>query len=209
MSEQRISEALRGASDTEAVLIGSGVIGRVGDVFGDTFGDRPAIVVADGNTWDVAGQAVQERLAAGGREVREPYVFPAKPTLYADYENITTLVGALREQDATPVAVGAGTLNDIVKRAAHELERPYLCVATAASMDGYTAFGAAITKAGYKQTMTCPAPRALVADLDVLTRAPSRMTSAGYADLLAKIPAGADWIVADALEVEEDRKSVV
>ncbi len=28
------------------------------------------------------------------------------------------------------------------------------------------------------------------------------MTSAGYADLLAKIPAGADWIVADALEVE-------
>ncbi len=160
MSERRISEALRGASDTEAVLIGSGVIGRVGDVFGDTFGDRPAIVVADGNTWDVAGQAVQERLAAGGRDVREPYVFPAKPTLYADYENITTLVGALREQDATPVAVGAGTLNDIVKRAAHELERPYLCVATAASMDGYTAFGAAITKAGYKQTMTCPAPRA-------------------------------------------------
>ena len=75
--------------------------------------------------------------------MREPYVFPAKPTLYADYDSITTLVGALRDQDATPVAVGAGTLNDIVKRAAHELERPYLCVATAASMDGYTAFGAA------------------------------------------------------------------
>jgi glycerol-1-phosphate dehydrogenase [NAD(P)+] len=202
MSDQRISEALRGASDTEAVVIGSGAIGRVGDVFADTLGDRPAIVVADGNTWDVAGQAVQERLAAGGRDVREPYVFPAKPTLYADYDNITTLVGALREHDATPVAVGAGTLNDIVKRAAHELERPYLCVATAASMDGYTAFGAAITKEGYKQTMTCPAPRAVVADLDVLTRAPSPMTSAGYADLLAKIPAGADWIVADALEVE-------
>ena len=28
------------------------------------------------------------------------------------------------------------------------------------------------------------------------------MTAAGYADLLAKITAGADWIVADALEVE-------
>ena len=35
-----------------------------------------------------------------------------------------------------------------------------MSVATAASMDGYTAFGAAITKEGYKQTMTCPAPRA-------------------------------------------------
>jgi len=208
MSEQRISEALRGAADTVAVVIGSGVIGRVGAVFGDTFGDRPAIVVADGNTWDVAGQAVRERLAAGGRDVREPYVFPAKPTLYADYDNVTTLVGALREQDATPVAVGAGTLNDIVKRAAHELGRPYLCVTTAASMDGYTAFGAAITKEGYKQTMTCPAPRAVLADVDVLTGAPAPMTSAGYADLLAKIPAGADWIVADVLEIEPIDRAV-
>ena len=56
------------------------------------------------------------------------------------------------------MAVGSGSLNDIVKRAAHETGRPYLVVATAASMDGYTAFGAAITRDGYKQTMTCPAP---------------------------------------------------
>ena len=34
------------------------------------------------------------------------------------------------------------------------------------------------------------------------------MTSAGYADLLAKIPAGADWIVADALEVEPIDRAV-
>jgi glycerol-1-phosphate dehydrogenase [NAD(P)+] len=69
-------------------------------------------------------------------------------------------------------------------------------------MDGYTAFGAAITKDGYKRTMTCPAPRAVVADLDVLTGAPPAMTASGYADLLGKVTAGADWIVADALGVE-------
>ena len=201
MSDRRIADALRGASDTEMVVIGSGALRRVADVYADAF-DRAAIVVADGTTWAVAGSAVQDHLASAGRETREPYVFAAEPTLYADYENIRTLVGALRERDATPVVVGSGTLNDIVKRAAHELERPYLCVATAASMDGYTAFGAAITKEGFKQTMTCPAPRAVLADLDVLTRAPSAMTSAGYADLLAKVPAGADWIVADAFEVE-------
>jgi glycerol-1-phosphate dehydrogenase [NAD(P)+] len=69
-------------------------------------------------------------------------------------------------------------------------------------MDGYTSFGAAITKDGYKQTLTCPAPRAVLADLDVLTKAPYDLTASGYADLLAKVPAGADWLVADALEVE-------
>jgi glycerol-1-phosphate dehydrogenase [NAD(P)+] len=75
-------------------------------------------------------------------------------------------------------------------------------VATAASMDGYSAFGAAITRDGYKQTMTCPAPRAVVADLEVLAGAPPAMTASGYGDLLGKVTAGADWMVADALEVE-------
>jgi glycerol-1-phosphate dehydrogenase [NAD(P)+] len=69
-------------------------------------------------------------------------------------------------------------------------------------MDGYAAFGAAITKDGYKRTMTCAAPRAVVADLDVLEDAPSRMTASGYGDLLGKLTAGADWLVADALGVE-------
>jgi glycerol-1-phosphate dehydrogenase [NAD(P)+] len=76
-------------------------------------------------------------------------------------------------------------------------------VATAASMDGYTAFGAAITKQGYKQTMICPAPRAVIADLDVLVNAPANMTASGCGDLLGKVTAGADWLVADALEVEK------
>jgi glycerol-1-phosphate dehydrogenase [NAD(P)+] len=208
MSEGRIAEALREASDTEAVVIGAGVLDRVADVLSEVFGDGAAVVVADGHTWDVAGAAVCARLADAGHEVLDPYRFPASPTLYAGYDNVQTLIEALRDVDATPVAVGSGTLNDIVKRAAHELERPYLCVATAASMDGYTAFGAAITKDGYKQTMTCPAPRAVLADVDVLTGAPAPMASAGYADLLAKIPAGADWIVADALEVETLDRSV-
>lgn len=202
MTEQRISEALRGATDTDQVLIGEGVLDSVADLFERTFGEGAAVVVADGNTFHVAGDAVQRRLEAAGRELIEPYIFPAQPTLHADYENIKTLIGSLRGHSAIPVAVGSGTLNDIAKRASHECDRRYMTVATAASMDGYTAFGASITEEGYKHTMSCPAPRAVLADLAVLTDAPPKMTSAGYADLLGKVTAGADWIVADALEVE-------
>src|SRR3954452_1581683 len=74
-----------------------------------------------------------------------------------------------------------------------------LAVATAASVDGYTSFGASITKDGFKQTLTCPAPRAVLADLDVLTAAPAIMTASGYGDLLGKVPAGADWEVVPGL----------
>jgi glycerol-1-phosphate dehydrogenase [NAD(P)+] len=98
-----------------------------------------------------------------------------------------------------PIAVGAGAINDLVKLAAHRCGRPYLVVATAASMDGYTAYGASITYRGSKQTFDCPAPRGVIADLDVIAEAPEGMNASGYADLAAKCPAGADWILADAL----------
>jgi glycerol-1-phosphate dehydrogenase [NAD(P)+] len=69
-------------------------------------------------------------------------------------------------------------------------------------MDGYTAFGASITHQGAKQTFLCPAPVAVIADLNVICAAPGLMNAWGYADLLAKVPAGADWILADALGAE-------
>jgi glycerol-1-phosphate dehydrogenase [NAD(P)+] len=202
MSSERISSALRDAGDTDQVVIGAGALASVPEVFARSFGDRPAVVVADGTTDQIAGARVRRELAAAGRATVEPYVFPGEPTLYADYRNVELLHEALAGHDAIPVAVGSGTLNDLVKRAAHEAGRGYLAVATAPSMDGYTAFGASITRDGYKQTMSCPAPRALVADLDVLAAAPERMRASGYGDLLGKVTAGADWLVADALEVE-------
>jgi glycerol-1-phosphate dehydrogenase [NAD(P)+] len=203
MNDERISSALRDATDTQDVVIGLGVLSSVDDIFGQSFGDQAAVVVADENTWRVAGKQVQQHLEEAGRTTAEPYVFPPNTFVYAEYGNIEKLREALRAHDAVPVAVGSGSLNDIVKRAAYELERPYMNIATAASMDGYTAFGAAITKEGYKQTMTCPAPRAVVADLEILTHAPADMTASGYGDLLGKVTAGADWLVADALEVEK------
>jgi glycerol-1-phosphate dehydrogenase [NAD(P)+] len=202
MNYERINTALRGATDTRSVVIGSGVLESVDEVFGENFGDQPAAVVADTITFGVAGKAVQQQLEAS-RRVMDPYVFPSQPTLYAEYGNIELLVGALRGHDAIPVAVGSGTLNDLVKRAAYECNRRYMVVATAPSMDGYAAFGAAITKAGFKQTMTCPAPSAVLADLGVVMSAPPKMTASGYGDLLGKVTAGADWLLADALEVEK------
>jgi glycerol-1-phosphate dehydrogenase [NAD(P)+] len=202
VSDGQVKAALRDATDTEQVVIGPGALDSVEEVFGRSFGERPAVVVADATTWRVAGQRVQQALEAAGRATQAPYRFQPDGLVLAEYGNVERLQRALSGHHAVPVAVGSGSLNDIVKRAAHQAGRPYLAVATAASMDGYTAFGAAITRAGYKQTMTCPAPRALVADLEVLAGAPADMTASGYGDLLGKVTAGADWLVADALGIE-------
>lgn len=122
--------------------------------------------------------------------------------MYAEHGFVVDLESALRQHEAIPIAVGSGTINDLTKLAAHRVGRAYLCVGTAASMDGYTAFGASITHHGAKQTFACPAPAAVVVDLDVIRAAPPSMSAWGYADLLAKVTAGADWILADALGLE-------
>jgi glycerol-1-phosphate dehydrogenase [NAD(P)+] len=167
VNDERIKAALRDATDTKEVKIATGALASVADLFDQSFGDAAAVVVADEKTFEVAGKDVQRHLEAAGRETALPYVFPYQPMLYAGYDNIEILRDALRGHDAVPVAVGSGTLNDIVKRAAHEVGRPYLCVGTAASMDGYTSFGASIAKEGRKQTLECPAPRAVLGDVDV------------------------------------------
>ena len=115
---------------------------------------------------------------------------------------VEELDGVLAATDAVPVAVGSGVINDLTKLCSHHNGRRYMVVGTAASMDGYTAYGASITKDGNKQTFDCPAPLGMVLDPSISAAAPARMSASGYADLIAKIPAGADWMLSDAVGSE-------
>jgi glycerol-1-phosphate dehydrogenase [NAD(P)+] len=108
MGEWRIEAALREAADTQNVNSGAGALASVPSVFRGSFDDSPAVVVADGNTFEVAGKEVQWRLERAGHTMIEPYVFPAEPPLYAEYGNIEKLRRSLREHEAIPVAVGSG-----------------------------------------------------------------------------------------------------
>lgn len=198
----RIDRALADADDTDVVAMGYDVLRDTGEVFRRVFGEAKGIVVADGNTWAVAGEAVTASLRAAGVELADPYIFPGRPTLYASYSNVELLREHLRKLDAVACSVGSGTLNDLTKRASDELGRRYMNVCTAASMDGYAAFGASLTENGFKHTLSCRAPQALVADLPTMAAAPKRCTATGLGDLIEKIPAGADWIIADELGIE-------
>ncbi|HEU5079465.1 MAG TPA: sn-glycerol-1-phosphate dehydrogenase [Opitutaceae bacterium] len=196
-----MADALTAARETRALEVGAGVLSRTAAVFQKEFPGKKALVVADPTTFAIAGQTVLSNLRAANLAPAEPYLLN-DPDLHAEFRFVEELETAFRKTDATPVAVGSGAINDLVKLAAHRVGRAYLCVATAASMDGYTAFGASITFRGSKQTFECPAPVAVIADIEIIRRAPPEMTASGYADLLAKVTAGADWILADALEIE-------
>lgn len=201
MNTFSVGEALKCARDTRCLEIGYELMSEVPRLFSGLFGTQKAMVVADRHTYEAAGRAVCEAFQGSRHPALDPFIYH-QPDLYAENRFVEMLEAMLEQNSVIPIAVGSGTLNDIVKLAVHRTRRPYMCVATAASMDGYTAFGASITYQGSKQTFTCPAPAAVVADLEVISHAPQPMNAWGYTDLVAKVTAGADWILADAVGAE-------
>ncbi|WP_316783474.1 sn-glycerol-1-phosphate dehydrogenase [Pedobacter frigiditerrae] len=197
----KVEDALAAASETKALRIGKGLLKEVADLFLEQFPNQTAVIIADTTTYKIAGETVYKELQKAKIPQLSPYIYN-HPDLYAEYTFVDELANFLKTNNAIPIAVGSGTINDLTKLASHLTGRQYMCVATAASMDGYTAFGASITANGAKQTFNCPAPQACLADIDIICNAPREMTASGYADLFAKITAGADWILADSLNIE-------
>ena len=151
----KIESALRRTTDTRALAFGVGTLPRAAELFVELFPGRRALVVADLNTWRGGGEEVHRIRGEAGSGQDEPCVF-ADPGLYAEWGYVERLDALLAGTDAVPVAVGSGVINDLVKLASHHNGRRYLVVGTAASMDGYTAYGASITRDGNKQTFDCP-----------------------------------------------------
>ena len=199
-----IEEALKCTTDTKACVIGAGAVESAARMFKGLFPEaRKSVVVSDLRTRAVAAARVADLLKASGVEVAEHVICPDGSWFHATYDKVEEVREAVRYHgQAVPVAVGSGTINDLVKRASEELGLRYMVVGTAASMDGYTSYGASITKDGIKQTMSCKAPLGCVVDSAVAAAAPKEMVASGYADLIAKVPAGADWILADAIGSE-------
>ncbi len=192
---------LKRASDTKALEIGSGTIKKAPEMFSSLFPGKRPLIVADTNTWQVAGEQLYKLFETAGLNPEKPYIFK-DDDLHAEWKFVERLDKIIKDTDAIAVAVGSGTINDLCKLCSHHAGKRYMTVGTAASMDGYTAFGASITKDGAKQTFSCPAPLGFIADIDIIATAPAEMTASGFADLAAKVPAGADWLISEALGVE-------
>jgi len=198
--EAILKRALGLARDTKYIAVEEGVRHTTANIFRENFGGANAIIVADENTYAAAGKDVEASFVRDSHAALKRFIFGSH--VYADDGCVQELAEVLRGFDGIPVAVGSGTVNDLTKVASHINNRPYMVVGTAASMDGYSAFGASITTAGSKDTVDCPGPKAVLADLEVIANAPKVMNAWGYGDLLAKVVAGADWMLADAAGAE-------
>lgn len=180
---------------TQKILLGEDVLPRIPRVLQELNLRGRALVLCDATTYEVAGREVMHILARSSfspilgllrKDERLPFLEP-------DEQARSQIGEYLFEQPDFLVAVGSGVINDLTKFVAYRAQLPYVAVATAPSMDGYVSPGAPMLVGGYKVTYDAAPPLALFADVAILASAPSFLIQAGFADLVGKITANADW----------------
>ncbi|SDN25022.1 glycerol-1-phosphate dehydrogenase [NAD(P)+] [Paenibacillus sp. yr247] len=151
-------------------------------------------LIADVRTYQAAGEKLRELLEAAQVKVSISVLREnALGEVAADEEAIVQVLLDTPLSSEVLVAVGAGTVHDIVRFASHRTKRTFLSVPTAPSVDGFASVGAPLIVRSFKQTIPACAPEAIFADLAVLAKAPQAMIAAGFGDMLGKYTSLADW----------------
>jgi len=196
-----LADCLKYADETKELVNKKNALAEIPGLLGKFYKFEAVCLVADENTFKAAGQKVKEILESAGIKIAGIHIFPAEPRLHAEYSHVRFMKEWISSLPGfphlVPISTGAGTVNDLVKRTSFELQLPYFCVPTSASVDGFTPNGASLLMDGFKQTVPCSAPLVLAADTGVIAHSPAYLSSSGFGDLASKIIAGADWIIAD------------
>ena len=151
---------------------------------------RRLAVVSDAITHRVLGARVEHALRTLGPV--DSIVLPEGA--HPDLPTVERVRAATKDADGL-IAVGSGTINDLVKFSAAKDGKPFAVFATAPSMNGYTSANAAITVDGHKKTLPAALTRGVFMDLEILAAAPPRMIRAGLGDSLCRPTAQVDWLL--------------
>jgi glycerol-1-phosphate dehydrogenase [NAD(P)+] len=176
------------------IIYSEDALERLPDVLGSFVDGRRIVLTADKRTWDIAGRNAEDSLVRSGwstEHIIVPDTDSGGPVC-----NETThdwLRDKLPPVDIA-LAIGCGVINDLTKWTTLDRDMPYAVIATAATMNGFTAANVAPTLKGVKSLIRARAPLAVFAVPSVIVEAPFELTASGLGDTLAKPISTADWI---------------
>lgn len=134
-------------------------------------------------------------------EVDKEIILPAE-NLHADNHGVELALKELPEKCDYLIAVGSGTVHDITRYCAFKKKIPFISCPTAASVDGFCSSVTAMTWDGFKKTFEASAPKIVIADLNIISKAPIFLTNSGFGDMIGKFIALADWKISNVLTDE-------
>jgi glycerol-1-phosphate dehydrogenase [NAD(P)+] len=181
------------------VVVGYSVIDKITDYLEKTgLADiHNAGIVTGENTYRVAGSRIKELLSDKGYDVT---VWKVKRPDINTAEEIAR--EARRHGIKLVLGVGGGKSIDLAKYAAYKNNGYMISVPTAASHDGIASPFASLKGLDRPTSIHTVTPYAIIADIEVISKAPPRLLRSGVGDLLGKLVAVKDWRLAHRLRNE-------
>ncbi len=180
-----------------AVLVGKKALNRAGDLLEELKLEGRALIVADETTLKIAGQRIHDTL----KKDYAPGIVLVSESTMAEVKRLEEAIQ--REEYDFVLAVGGGRVIDTSKLAAKNTQIEYLSIPTAAAHDGIASGRASIKARKGSVSIEAEVPAGILADTEVLKKAPYRLMAAGCGDLVSKYTSVKDWELARDVKNEE------
>ena len=180
------------------VIVGSGVIRELGIIVKELSGvNSKALIITGPNVKSIIGEKVASEL--GNEELNVDLIVVRDSRVNTANDILNNV------RDRAPhiiIGLGGGKAIDVAKYVAVNLGVDFISVPTAASHDGVASPFVSLRGTGKVTSVKAKPPIAIVADVDLISKAPRRLLLAGAGDLIGKFTAVLDWRLAYRLKGE-------
>lgn len=180
-----------------AVLVGKDAILRADSVCRDLKLNGKVLVISGPHTYGIAG----ERLCSVLEEEHDIEVALVSEASMDEVEKVNKLI--YKKKIDFIAGVGGGKVIDIAKLAAEKSSLEFISIPTAASHDGIASSRASIKHNKNTVSIAARAPLGVIADTEIIRKAPYRLTASGCGDIISKFTAVKDWELAHKIKGEE------
>ncbi len=172
------------------ILIDQGALEKIGEICLKLGVSQKALIISDPTVIKVTEDKISESL----HESKIDYSI--KLIEHATKDAVEQVRKEIRKGKSSVVfGVGGGGVIDVSKLSASQENIPFVSVPTVASHDGIASPRAKINNIA-PFSIEAKGPIAIIADIDIISKAPYRLTASGCGDLIAKLTSVKDWELA-------------